>query len=114
MQIKVGATLYPFPDRPLELGDQRLLKREYGFVPGRDELDVQDPDHMAAFLYAAMRAADTSDTPGHKLVSRINRVREIEVVADDGQPFIEGELADEPDPTPAGPPAAKKSGGASS
>jgi hypothetical protein len=100
MQIKVGATLYPFPSKPLELGEQRRLKHEYGMVPGRDEFDLLDPDHLGAFLYAAMREADP-DTPGNTLISRINRVREIEVVGDDGKPIA----ADEPglDPTPAPP-----------
>ncbi|HXO86437.1 MAG TPA: hypothetical protein VN803_13035, partial [Gemmatimonadales bacterium] len=100
MQIKVGATLYPFPTHPLELGEQRRVKREYGIVPGRDEFDLQDPDHLGAFLYAAMREVDP-DTPGTALISRINRVRTIEILGDDGEPLPDDEPVDVPDPTPA-------------
>jgi hypothetical protein len=108
MQIKVGATLYPMPSRPLELGDQRLLKREYGFIPGED-IDLNDPDQVAAILYSAMREANP-DEPAARLVSRINRVREITFVGDDGEPITDEDLAEpEPDPTPA---KAKKGAGA--
>jgi hypothetical protein len=103
MQIKVGSTLYPFPTRPMELGDQRRMKREYGIVPGRDELNYLDPDHLAAFLYAAMREADP-EISGEKLVSRIDRIRTIDIVGDDGEPPAAD--GDTPDPTPAAAPAA--------
>lgn len=101
MQIKAGSTLYPFPTRQLTLGEQRRLKHEYGFVPGRDEFDLQDPDHLSAFVFAAIREAE-QDAPANQIIARIDRLREIEIVDDDGKPLKDGELADVdvPDPTP--------------
>lgn len=98
MKIKALGNVYEFPERPLELGEQRLLKREFGFIPGRDELDLNDPDHLGAFLFAAMRNADL-DAPAHSLIASINRVREIEIVGDDDKPLADSD--DGADPTPA-------------
>lgn len=111
MQIKAGSTLYPFPTRPLELGEQRRLKREFGFVPGRDEFDLNDPDHISAFLYAAIREA-SPEAPANQIIARIDRLREIDIVDDDGQPLRPEEIddADVPDPTPVAPSEAEDAG----
>lgn len=93
MQIKALGQTYPFPTRPLELGEQRRLKREFGFVFGQEDLDLNDPDHIAALLYAAMREA-TPDAPVKGILAAIDRVREIEILGDDGKPLGADEEAD--------------------
>jgi hypothetical protein len=100
VKIKAQGLLYDLPSRPLELGEQRRLKREFGFVPGRDELDLRDPDHLAAFLYSAMRESNP-DAPANSLLELINRTREIELVNDDGSELTGDAIEQQPDPTPA-------------
>lgn len=101
MQIKALGNVYPFPSKPLELGEQRLLKREFGVVPSED-FDLSDPDHLAAFLYAAMRESD-SQVSAKSILASINRVRTIEILNDDGSVLgdeTEDDDESEADPTP--------------
>lgn len=100
MKIKANSVLYDFPTRPMELGEQRRVKHEFGFVPGRDELDFNDPDHLAAFLYTAIREANP-DTPVNQVLAVINRTREIDIVNDDGSPLSTEVEPDVTDPIPA-------------
>lgn len=88
MQIKAGSTLYPWPTKPLTLGEQRRVKREYGFVPGRDDFDLNDPDHVSAFLYGAIRQAEP-DAPASQIIAVINDLSSIDIVDDDGKPLGE-------------------------
>lgn len=106
MQIKAGHTIYPFPTKPLTLGEQRLLKREFGFVPGAGgDLDFFDPDHVGAFIFWAMREQD-EDAPAKSLLARINRLTSVDILSDDGKPLaemseeeLEGADVEAPDPT---------------
>lgn len=101
MKIKLrDGTLLPWPNRPLSLGEQRMQKREFGVIPSRDGYDLEDPDSLAAMLYHAMRLNDP-DAPARAIVAQIERIREIDLVDDDGNPFEATADDDVPDPTPA-------------
>lgn len=95
MQIKALGNTYPFPSKPLTLGEQRLLKREFGVIPSED-FDLGDPDHLAAFLYAAMRE-HSPEASAKSILTSINRVREIEILNDDGSPLGSEDATDDDD-----------------
>lgn len=114
MKLKIEGKLYDAPDetdQSLTIGEQRLLKREYGFVPARDGLDLNDPDHQAFYLFLVFRKANPN-APAATLLPQVENVRELERVNDDGSPFTEDqaetEAAVEKDPTP--PPSNVESG----
>lgn len=92
MKIKAGGKLYDFPEKPASLGEQRLMKKEYGVVFGRDDFDLMDPDCAAAFLYRALREADPS-IPPKQVIAAVNEITEIDFVNDDGS-----ELTGDEDP----------------
>lgn len=106
MKLKIEGKLYDAPDendQSLTIGEQRLLKREYGFVPARDGLDLNDPDHQAFYLFLVFRKA-SPNAPAATLLPQVENVRQLERVNDDGTPFTEdqaeAEAAIEKDPTP--------------
>ena len=111
MKVKIDSKLYdpPTEDDQLSMGELRLLKREYGFVPGRDGVDLRDQDHLCAFLFMTMRKA-MPQAPANMLVSQIDDVRQVDFVGDDGSPLSEEEAAAQADPTPAPTGAAPSSG----
>lgn len=112
MKIKVLSHLYDPPQGNLTLGEQRIIKREFGVVP-TDDLDVTDPDHLGAFLYATFRQADANATSA-SILKAIDGVKEMEFVNDDGTPFTGDDEQDDAegkaDPTPAPKSAGKKTG----
>lgn len=101
MKVKIDKRLYATPDEAdrLTLGEQALLKREYGFVPARDGVDLRDPDHIRAFLFMSLRKA-LPDAPAQMLVDQVDQVKEVDFVNDDGSPLSEEEQQEERDPTP--------------
>lgn len=106
MKLKIDDVLYDAPDEndmSLTIGEQRLLKREYGFVPARDGLDLNDPDHQAFYLFLVFRKASPK-APAVTLLPQVENVRTLEQVNDDGTPVTEEqaevEAAIEKDPTP--------------
>lgn len=106
MKLKIDGKLYDEPsegDASLTIGEQRQLKREYGFIPARDGLDLNDPDHQAFFLFLVFRKA-SPNAPAATLFPQIDEVRSLERVNDDGSPItdadVEAEDAIAKDPTP--------------
>lgn len=101
MKIKIDGKLYDEPsedDMSLTIGEQRLLKREYGFVPARDGLDLNDPDHQAFYLFLVFRKA-SPNAPAVTLLPQVENVRRLDRVNDDGSPVTEAQVKAEQDPT---------------
>jgi hypothetical protein len=106
MKIKLDGKLYDTPgeDDRLTLGEQQLLKREYNFVPAKDGVDLNDPEHLAAFLFMTLRKAN-SKAPANMLIQQIAQSREFDLVNDDGSPLTdddEQQLADPSTPPASG------------
>lgn len=97
MQIKVLGSTYPFPTKALTLGEQMLLKRTYGVTAGQ-EFDWTDPEHLATLLFRAMRQA-SPDATAKSIMQSIDRVTDIELLDDEGNP-LDVSADDESDPTP--------------
>lgn len=109
MKVKIDGKLYDAPeedDTGLTLGEQSLVKREYGFVPGKEDFDLRDPDHVRAFLFIVLRK-ELPKVPATALTSQIDNVREIGFVNDDGseitdeQAQAEAEIEKDPTPLPS-------------
>jgi hypothetical protein len=100
VKIKANGNLYAFPQKPISLGEARIVKKEYGVVFGRDEFDLFDPDWAAAFLYRAMREADPNLT-SKLAIQAVNEITEIDFVADDGSELTGDEEETEAPPTEA-------------
>lgn len=101
MKIKIDGKLYDTPgddDKGLTLGEQSLVKREYGYVPGKEDFDLRDPDHVRAFLFIVLRKA-LPKAPANALTSQIDGVLEIDFVNDDGSPMSDDQIDAEKDPT---------------
>lgn len=102
MKVKIDGKLYDAPeedDTGLTLGEQSLVKRQYGFVPGKEDFDLRDPDHVRAFLFIVLRK-DLPKAPATALTSQIDNVRSIDFVNDDGSEITDEQAKVEQDPTP--------------
>lgn len=95
MKIKANGKLYDFPSGSLDLGEARLIKKEFGVVFGRDEADLFDPDWAAAFLYRAMRQAEPEVAPKF-IIEAVNATTELDFVNDDGSELTDDDEADAP------------------
>lgn len=93
MKIKADGRIYALPEKPASLGEARVVKKEYGLVFGRDEIDLFDPDHAAALLYRAVRE-DDPNVSAKQAIALVNEITEIDFVADDGSELTGDE--DEP------------------
>lgn len=103
MKIKLkDGTLLPIGGgRPLTLGDELFVKREFGILYTEAD-DLRDPAVRAAWLYAGLRANDP-DASSKALVAQIERIRGFDIVGDDGEPLAEIDEQETPDPTPPAP-----------
>lgn len=102
MKVKIDGKMYDAPeedDTGLTLGEQSLVKREYGYVPGKEDFDLRDPDHVRAFLFIVLRK-DLPKAPATALIAQIDNVREIDFVNDDGSALTDQQVEAEQDPTP--------------
>lgn len=100
MKVKIDGKMYDSPeegDIGLTLGEQSLVKRQYGYVPGKDDFDLRDPDHVRAFLFIVLRK-DLPKAPATALTSQIDNVREIDFVNDDGSAMSDDQIEEEKDP----------------
>jgi hypothetical protein len=97
----IGEQLYPAPSRErMPLGELRLLKREYGWAPGKDGLDPRDQDHMAALVYMCLRE-ERPETDSSVLLAMVDQVRKVETVGDDGATLSDADIRKLKDPEAA-------------
>lgn len=105
MKIKIDGRVYQLwsEDDKLTLGEQALLKREYGYLPARDEFDHTDPDHVRGYAFMVLRKA-LPKAPAKALVEQVDGISEVEFVGDDGEPLTDSDVEEpETDPTSSQP-----------
>src|SRR5689334_3689704 len=80
-KIKINGTEYDLPEDPT-LGEQRAIKRAFGFVWANigDLLSSGDPDAWAGFIYLALRRARPGD-PDAVLMAEIDNMADSDIVA---------------------------------
>lgn len=86
----------------LELGEFRLLKREFG-LSRMDQLDPRDPDHLVGYI-AIMELRENPNAELSQIVAEVEAIKAIDFEDDgDGSDPSQASAPSSPEPTPVAP-----------